>query len=144
MPTIETAGMGTVEILDEQIIEFHEGLPGFPDVHRFVLLDIEDLPFRYLQSLDQQSLAFVVADPFAFFPKYSFDLSESDLDKLEADSPESLAVYGIVTLHDNVDLSTMNLVAPVVIHVEKKQGRQMILSTTSYTTKHQIFSASNE
>jgi flagellar assembly factor FliW len=144
MLKVESSGMGTVEIEEDQILFFHRGLPGFHDYNRFVLLSVVDMPFSYLQSLDNESLAFVVADPFSFYPSYEFDLSDSDLEELQVKTSEDLQVYGIITLTDNVDMATMNLVAPVVLNVEKKLGKQIILAASTYTTKHKLFQATNE
>ncbi|HET7522322.1 MAG TPA: flagellar assembly protein FliW, partial [Bacillales bacterium] len=75
---IETKYHGTVEINDNQIIDFTSGLPGFLQEKRFVLLPFSgNSPFFILQSVATASLAFVVTDPFSFYQDYDFTLPDA-------------------------------------------------------------------
>ncbi len=71
-----TKHLGEIEYEQEAVISFDEGLPGFENVRSFVLILSEDaeLPFHYLQSVDNPSIAFVVTSPFLFVGDYDFDL----------------------------------------------------------------------
>lgn len=55
---IETLTWGTLDIKDEQIYHFPKGIPGFEDDIDFALITVEDGPFSYLQSLQNQSVSF--------------------------------------------------------------------------------------
>ena len=65
---IKTKTLGTVEITDEQIITLPEGFYGFEEYHRFALLDAQQKPFIWVQSLDDAQLAFIAINPFIFRP----------------------------------------------------------------------------
>lgn len=126
---IETKFLGEVEIAKEDIITFPESIPGFVDITEFVLLPIDkDLPLALLQATTQPELGFVVAYPFAFEPNYSFDLSLEDTEVLAAEQEEDLVTYAIVTLKEKLSESTMNLLAPVIINMKKKTGKQIVLN----------------
>ena len=126
---ITTKFLGEVEIDHEDIITFPEGIPGFSDSKQFVLLPLDqDLPLALLQATENAELGFIVAYPFAFKPDYAFDLSMEDSELLSVEREEDLITYAIVTLKEKLSDSTMNLLAPVVINMKKKIGKQLVLS----------------
>ncbi|MED4917423.1 flagellar assembly protein FliW [Geobacillus thermodenitrificans] len=136
---IDTKYHGTVVVKEEDIIHFPHGLPGFADEKRFVLLPLADTPFVILQSVDTPALGFVLIEPFSYFPSYEFELDETTVEQLEIESERDVAVYVILTVADPFDYTTANLQAPVVIHTRKRLGKQVILTNTTYRTKHRLF-----
>ena len=125
---IETKFLGEVEIQESEIITFENGLPGFPDNKNYILLGLDaDLPIALLQSTEEASIGFVVAFPFAFKQDYIFDLSEEDKEDLQIEKEEDVLTYSIVTLQKTFTDSTINLLAPVIINVNKKLGKQIVL-----------------
>lgn len=137
---IETKYHGTVSIDDQDIITFKKGIPGFLDEHQFALLSFDNgAPFAILQSINTPALAFVVTNPFDFYPDYEFELPDQAIDQLSIIDQKDVAVYGILTVHDNFEQSTINLQAPVVINHTKQLGKQVVLTNTSYQTKHALF-----
>lgn len=125
--------LGEIEINDDQIIAFPNGLPGFETEKQFAILSLEEQSsFAILQSIHHSHVGFVVAYPFAFCPDYAFDLSEEDIEKLKLQSPEDCLTYAIVTLKEPFADSTLNLKAPVVINMKEKIGKQIILHDSNY------------
>lgn len=84
-------------------------------------------------------LAFVIVSPFVFFKDYDFNLDESVVEALDITSEKEVAVFVILTVKDPFQQTTANLQAPVIFNVEKKMGKQVILTGTSYETRHIIF-----
>jgi len=139
---ITTAACGPVEAEEQEILEFPHGIPGFESLQRFILIKPdEEIPFSYLQAVDEPELAFVVTNPFTFFKDYEFDLPEADQSELEVEREDQLVVLVIVTVGDNLAGATANLFAPVVINGELKRGKQVVLHDTAYTTKHHLIPA---
>lgn len=137
---LQTLRFGELDLQETEIIHFEQGLPGFEDSRRFTLVEVEDhAPFAHLQSADNGELAFVVVDPFEFFPDYEFDLPESALEGLKITAPEQIMIRVIVSIRDNLESATANLVAPVAFNMEKRLGRQVVLAKTGYMTKHALF-----
>lgn len=125
---IVTKFLGEIDIANEDILTFPEGIPGFSEVTKFVLLPLDqDLPLALLQATENTELGFIVAYPFVFKSDYVFDLSMEDSEILVAEREEDLVTYAIVTLKENLSNSTMNLLAPVVINITKKVGKQLVL-----------------
>lgn len=129
---ITTEHLGNIEYSEQDIINFAHGIPGFENEKKFIIIPAEDIefPFSYLQSVQSSDLAFIVTDPFLFVEKYDFELSNADAEALKIESEEKLAnisVFTIVTIPEDVDKTTINIMAPIVINHETRLGRQVIL-----------------
>ncbi|MEC3607802.1 flagellar assembly protein FliW [Bacillus glycinifermentans] len=136
---IKTKYHGETQIQEEQIIMFANGLPGFSDEKKFVILPLsEDSPFVVLQSAETAELAFIVASPFLFFKDYGFDLDETTVEFLEIEAAEDVEVMAILTIEEPFEKSTANLMAPIVVNRKKMLGKQVILHDSPYQTKHLI------
>lgn len=140
---IATEHLGNIEYSEQDIINFAHGIPGFESEKKFIIIPAEDIefPFSYLQSVQSSDLAFIVTDPFLFVEKYDFELSNADAEVLKIESEEKLAnisVFTIVTIPDDVDKTTINIMAPIVINHETRLGRQVILPEYS-DTKYPLF-----
>lgn len=139
MLTIKTKYFGEISVKTEDIFTFEKGIPGFLDETEFVMLPFgEDHPFYIMQSVKTPMLAFVVTEPFLFFPSYDFALDDAVVNQLQIESEQDVLVFTILTLGDSFVETTANLQAPVVLNVNKKLGKQVILSDGRYTTKHRL------
>lgn len=138
---IDTSNFGVLEIDPSKIIQFKEGIPGFEDEKEFTIILNEDPenPFHYLQSINSGDLSFVIINPFEVFPEYEFEISEIVKEKLHIENEKQVCVYTIVTVPENIEKITSNLQAPIVINLETKRGKQVILDDSRYTTKHFVF-----
>lgn len=125
---IHSKFLGEVEIDRKDIITFSEGLLGLEEYKKYVLLPIDaDMPFAFLQSTEEKEIGFVVAYPFAFKNDYTFDISDQDKKQLEIEKEEDVIAYSVVTLKETFQDSTLNLLAPLVINMKKKIGKQIVL-----------------
>lgn len=137
---IATKFLGDIEIQEQQIITFEQGLLGLGDIKKFVLLPLEkESPFVILQSTEQQEIGFVVAYPFVFKKDYIFEISDEDKKDLRVEKEEELITYSIVTLKEPFETSTLNLLAPIVINTAKRYGKQIVLPDNKiYPLRYQI------
>lgn len=138
---IRTKYSGQVNIDQEEIISFPKGLLGFEEHKEFALLNIEGNPFfKFLQDIHNEYISFLVINPWDFFKDYDIRLPKNKLKDIEIYSrEEEMGIYSIVTLGQALEDSTCNLLAPVVINLEKKKGRQFILENSPYKTRHKPF-----
>jgi flagellar assembly factor FliW len=145
MTLIHTINFGDLELADDKIITFKEGIPGFPQIHRFTLLEKDELkPFQYLQALDDPPIALLVINPFLVDPGYQFQLTESDMDDIQTRETHDVSVYAVATIPENADEATLNLMAPIVVNASQKQGKQVVLHQSGYSVKHPLFSPSEQ
>ena len=121
---------------------FEHGLLGFPRSRRFSLASwgAEDSPFSLMKSLDD-SAEFLVADPEAFFPEYEPEIDLEAAEWLGITEPEEAIVLVIISVPDQTEQATANLLGPLVINRSTRRSMQMVLNDP-WTTRHHIFRGS--
>jgi flagellar assembly factor FliW len=128
---------GEIELAPSEILTFPEGLLGFSAMRRFVLInDPEEEPFLWLQALDDQDLAFVVVDPFLFFPGYQIQVKPHELATILLNDISKATVLAIITIPEEPMNLTANLRGPIVINSENNLVKQLVLIDDRYNTKH--------
>jgi len=130
--------LGRIDVSEEDIIVFPQGILGFEEYKRYLVLEQPDSVFRFLQCVDEPQLAFVVMYPELVDAAYSVVLTEEQKALLEIEQPEDGVVYGIVTIPEQVAEMTINLQAPVVINKRRRIGAQIVLMDGKYTTRHNV------
>ncbi|HSL57421.1 MAG TPA: flagellar assembly protein FliW [Acidimicrobiales bacterium] len=124
---IESERLGAVEVDEDTVLLFEDGLLGFPDVARYALVDAaEGDTYFWLQAIDDPRLAFLAAVPWAFFPDYEPELGDADQDALGLTSATDAIVLCLLTVTDLA--VTANLLGPLVVNAATRRGRQVVLS----------------
>lgn len=137
---IKTKFFGDVEIEQKDIIVFEDGLPGFKELYKFVLLPIEgNTLLYYMQSVEQTGICFVVINPFTLVEDYQVDISEETVSKLKIEKEEDVSLYTILTISENIKEITANLVAPIIINNTNNKAFQEILNDERYSTKYMLY-----
>ena len=137
---INTSRFGEIEVQDDQIITMPSGLIGFSEDRRFVIREDEAAkPFLWLQSVDNDALAFVMIEPHFSFSSYELELTKETLKKLKAEKTEDLSVFVLVTMAKSMEDVTVNLQGPLLFNPEKKLGLQFIIPDGKYSTRHSLF-----
>ena len=141
---VHTVNFGDLDVPEDKIITFKEGLPGFAQLHRFVILDLDELkPFQYLQSLDDPPISLYIINPFMVDPTYEFRLADSDMADINCKNSSELAVYAVATIPENPGEATINLMAPIVVNEKDRLGKQVILIESRYSVKHPLLAVNN-
>jgi flagellar assembly factor FliW len=136
---VTTSRFGELDIRDDEILEFPEGMIGFSDKKRFIIHEHHPgSPFNWLQSLDDGSLAFIVVKTDAFMTDYRPTFPQADLNALGLSSVEEAQIYVIVVVPEDPQKMYANLLGPVVINSGSRVARQLIASGNKYTTCHYI------
>lgn len=137
---IVTDYRGEVEYTEDDIITINDGLYGFEGRTKFLLIaNIEkELPFHWLQSIDDEKLVFVITDPFLFVENYDFNLDDLTVEQLEIKSVDDISIYTTVIIPEEAEGITVNLKSPIVINVKKRNAKQVILDG-DYSYKYNIF-----
>jgi flagellar assembly factor FliW len=137
---VQTTRFGTISVNEEQVMTLVEGMLGFTECTRFVMMDDEiGEPFKWLQSLDVPALAFVVIDPAVILPSYHFSVKKEQIKALETENVEDLQVYVIVTMSSNILDVTVNLQGPLVVNRNNRVGHQIVLNDPNFSTRHPLF-----
>ena len=119
------------------LITFPEGLVGQPDWKQFVLVTpTEDVPVKLLQSIDNEKLALMVTDPVRLVTDYAMQLSDDDSEVLGLSPDERPVVLTTISIYG--DQITTNLAGPLVINTRTRQGKQVVLVDSAYSTRHPV------
>lgn len=137
---INTKYFGKIEIDNEKVITFPNGILGLEEYKEYVLFEMPDnQKFRCLQSMEETQIAFILINPWDFFKDYDIDVSDEELDLIHLKSIEQIAVFNIVTFKEDIFQTTANLLAPVIINADTKKAAQIVIREDRYKTKHLIF-----
>ena len=140
---IQTSRFGPLEVDGERLITFEQGVLGFPNQKQYALIQTgEGSGFYWLQAVDRPELAFVVCDPRLFVPDYNVPVKADELERLGLKDFNKAQVFIIVNKVG--DVLTGNLQGPVVINVETRQARQLVLSDRRYSTRHPLMQTGSQ
>ncbi|CAN7152516.1 flagellar assembly protein FliW [Paenibacillus sp. LjRoot153] len=136
---ITTLQFGELTIAEHEVFTFPQGIPGFEQNVRYIFIqpDVES-PFIFLQCVDNGNLALLLTNPFEFFPDYDMELSDSVVIELGIESKEDVAVWTVVSVGEQLEEATLNLLAPIIVNVNTRLGKQVILHGSSYNAKHKL------
>jgi flagellar assembly factor FliW len=134
--TIDTLRFGKIEVDEAQIFSFPMGLLGFAQRKEFVIIDQDGTPFKWMQSLEDPMLAFMLSDPLLFYPQYQAQIHKNDLSAIDADKEENLVLSVIMTIPENIKEISANLCAPLIFNIENRKGMQFVLSDRRYPVKY--------
>ena len=141
MRKVYTSRFGEIEVDEEKIVHFQNGIPAFEEEKEFIILPYdEESPYYFMQSLTTPDLAFLLTIPFLFFPDYTFEIDDETIKELDVKNYDKLLYYSMITIpNGSIRYMTANLLAPVVINIENMQAKQVVLENSNYTTKHRLF-----
>ena len=141
---INTVRFGEIEIDENRIFDFKLPIIGFNELSKFVLLDLnKDKFFKWLQSVEDPSLAFPVVSVFSLDLEYSVDLPDNVIDILKINNVESILVMNIASIpQDDPQGTTINLLAPLIFNLDTQTAGQIILSGSGYDISFPLFKKS--
>lgn len=121
---VRNTQFGEFEIEEKHIFNFENGLLGFDNLRRFVLINEEETaPFKWLICIDEPEIGFPLLSPWHIDLKYN--------PGKEINSEKDV-IFVVITLEDDKGLMTANMKAPVVLDVENQTGKQIILPKDKY------------
>jgi flagellar assembly factor FliW len=136
---------GKIQIEPEQILEFPDGLLGFENFKEFALIEeSEDSPFKWLQSVQEKSLAFIVIQPELFLDEYKPLIPEDELSEMDLESVNDALKFVIVTIpNDNPQEMTANLQGPILINKKKHIAKQLISRDDRHPVRYRMMEGIN-
>lgn len=137
----QSARFGEIEFATEDVVTLSDGLLGFEENTRYVVLQHGDGgPFRWLQSIEDANLAFLIVDPAYFVPEYAPLLENSQAQALGLTEGTPRLVYTIVTIpKGKPEEMTLNLAGPIVINAQTRMACQVIVEDESCSVRHRVF-----
>jgi len=113
--TLKSTRFGDVELDDEAVIDFPNGLIGLRGT-RYALVPHDDTgTFLWLHSMDDPDLALPVTKPWTFFPSYEVELSDSEAERIGVTDPAQAEVLVTVRATGEPQDFSANLRAPIIM-----------------------------
>ena len=131
---------GPVSFDDASVFLFKNGIPGFDELSRWVLLGEEDTPIKWLHSVQDSEIALPVTHPYLFLDSYSPRFSDEDLEPIRCGSDEGLTILVVLSVPDgSPEQATANLKAPLVFNQKTRLGAQLLALNDEYSLRYPIF-----
>jgi len=122
---------GEIEITDDKIITFEQGIIGFPELKHFTLIFDEEkgqeAVIKWLQSMDEPEFAMPVVAPNDVVETYAPMVSDDLLIPLGSLTPENTFILVTVTVPQKIEDLSVNLKAPIIINMDTQKGSQLIV-----------------
>ena len=136
---ISTTRFGDIDIDKSRVIRMKDGMLGFEHLKRYKLfIQDEKIPFWWLQSVEDGSIAFVVINSLGVKPDYEPVISDAEVNLLKIESPEDTVLLSVVTIRSDPLKVTANLKAPIVINTKKMLAKQVVLVDSDYPVQYPV------
>ena len=140
---IKTRIFGDVEISDDKIITFDDGIIGFPELKHFAIMHDEekgsDAGIKYFQSVEEPGFAMPVMDPLMVCENYNPQVNDELLAPLGELKDDNIIVLVTVTVPTDLTKMTVNLQGPIIINADAKKGAQIIVEGNDYPVRFPIY-----
>lgn len=141
----DTRLFGEIDIEEDKIITIENGMIGLPEFRKFALIfdeekGMEESSVMWFQSMDDPETAFPVMQPNIVKPDYNPTVNDEVLSPLGELKEENTYVLVTLTAAADVEETSVNLKAPIVINTETKKGCQIIVED-DYPVKYKIYEA---
>jgi flagellar assembly factor FliW len=136
--TVDLPRFGSCTYNEADIFVFPWGLPGFDELHSFIVVQLETQDqILWLQSLEDLNIALPLGDPFTFFPDYDPKIPDFARISLDLASAEDFTILAVMVGTDGGP-TFMNLMAPIIVNLKNRIARQVQLESSRYTVAMEI------
>lgn len=141
---VKTKHFGTVDIDDNKVISFPNGLFGFSEYKKFAIIyelteDGEIPIINWLQSLEDKDVALPIMNPISIIPNYNPTIEDELIKPLGECNETNIIFYTVVNAHKEVEKLTTNLKAPIIINMDRFTGVQVMAENDDYTIRFNIY-----
>lgn len=145
---VNTKFFGEIDLEEDKILNFQQGLFGFEDYKRFTILynseDGSRPSISWLQSLDLQGLALPVISPSLVMETYNPIVNDDILASLGELNEDNIVILLTLTVPEDVTKMTTNLKAPIIINSDTKYGCQIVAENDDYVIKYPVYNNINK
>ena len=142
---VKTKSFGEIDLGEDKIITFEKGLMGFENFTKYTILFDNDGENKgnimWFQSVEEPALALPVINPLYVKKDYDPEVNDSFLKPLGEITNENLCILLALTVTENVENTTANLKAPILINADTRKGCQAIVENADYVVKYNIYDA---
>lgn len=138
----QSRDFGLVEVSDDRVLNFVKPVLGYEQYKRYTLLYDEEIGTKliWLQSLEEEELCLILADPTILAENYQPVLPEEVTQTLGNGNYICLVV---AVVPEDLSKATVNLKSPIVINTDTRQAMQVVLSQ-DYPIRTRLFAKGKE
>ncbi|MEG0642048.1 MAG: flagellar assembly protein FliW [Clostridium sp.] len=133
---LKTKFFDEIEINENTILNFQNGIPGFEGYKQYALLDFEEKKIKCLQCIDNVNICLILISPWDYNDTYEINISDDEINNLDIKDQKQVLVFNIVTVRENK--ITANFVAPIIINVLNNKAMQIVLNNNNYNIREVI------
>lgn len=143
MMLVKTKHFGEIDLDENKVIHFEDGIFGFEAYKNFTLLyddeDGERPDISWLQSLEEPALAIPVISPFLIKQDYNPVVEDELLAPLGKLTNENIIILVSVTVPADITKMSANIKAPFIINGDTRMAGQIIVENQEYEVKHYFY-----
>ncbi len=139
---VQTKHFGEIDLAEDKIIVFDNGIMGFEEYKRYAILyDMEretggkKPAISWLQCLDLKELALPIISPTLVKEDYNPIVEDELLEGLGELTDENLAIFLVMTVPSDITRMTANLKAPIIINADTLKGCQIVAENADYEVR---------
>ena len=130
-----------IEVDEDKIINFPQGIIGFPELKDFLLVHDSESEggIRWMQSVQEPAFAMPVIDPLIVCPDYNPQVDKTSLTDIGDLQDNDLLILVTVTVPRILEKMTVNLKGPFIINTAGMKAAQTIIDNDEYPVKFPIY-----
>lgn len=138
---VTTRIFGTIDIEEEKLIHFVNGIVGFPQLTTFALIHDNEKQggIQWLQSMQEPQFAIPVMNPLDILDNYNPQVEDELLKPIGGLDPENMLVLVTVAVPSDLTKMSVNLRGPIVINAANCKACQVITEGEDYQVKFPIY-----
>lgn len=138
---VTTRIFGTIDIEEEKLIHFVNGIVGFPQLTTFALIHDNEKEggIQWLQSMQEPQFAIPVMNPLDILDDYNPQVEDELLKPIGGLDPENMLVLVTVAVPSDLTKMSVNLRGPIVINAANLKACQVITEGEDYQVKFPIY-----
>lgn len=138
---VNTRIFGMIDIEEDKLIHFVNGIVGFPELTTFALIHDNEKEggVQWLQSMQEPQFAIPVMNPLDILADYNPKVEDELLKPIGGLDPENMLVLVTVAVPSDLTKMTVNLRGPIVINANNRKACQVITEGEEYQVKFPIY-----
>ena len=141
----ETKFFGTIDIEDDKIINFPNGIIGFENLKNFALIYDSEREERskisWLQSMEEPLMVLPVINPLDLMDAYTPTIEDELMKNIGDPADADLLIFVTLSIPSDLTLMTANLKAPFIINTVDRKAMQVIVENSEYPVKFNAYEA---
>jgi flagellar assembly factor FliW len=117
-------------------VTFTAPMPGFEDLHDFVLRSVEGADGLYALEAGSSPVRLFLADAAVFAPSYAPSIPAASLESLALDEREAPQV--LIVVNHSPGSTTVNLMAPIVLNRGTGRCAQLVLDGRDFPLRAEL------